>query len=305
MTSLVRRPEACSVLAGEVGEALSGTAPHPRAWLALEQPGPWGRKAPSSSHLDRDFGAAFDARAKAAGVTFVLIRRPGRHADNHTAGRRVLLAAHPGAGWLEQTSLADPRELDDLDLEALAEGRQPGFGSAQSDPTVLICTNGRRDLCCAEVGRARVTALAPELGESLWESSHLGGHRFAPTVLLLPSGVVLGRASVTDVLGAVAGRVPLGAYRGRSALAPAAQVAEAAVLTALGGDRAGVLEADRLDVDPPAGDGPWSVTVREPSGVPWLVTVEEHAGLERPESCGRVAEPWTGLAATSVVRSAP
>ncbi len=304
MTSMVRRPEACSALSLDADEVLTGTAPHPRAWLALEQPGPWGRKAPSSSHLDRDFGAALDARAKAAGVTFVLIRRPGRHADHHTASRRVLLASHPGAGWLEQTSLDDARELGELDLESLAEGRRPGFGDATADPTVLICTNGRRDLCCAEVGRARVAALAPELGESLWESSHLGGHRFAPTVLLLPSGVVLGRASVTDILAAVAGRVPLGAYRGRSALAPAAQVAEAAVLTELGGDRAGVREADRLDVLPPSGDGPWAVTVRVPNGASWLVTVEEHAGLERPESCGRVAEPWTGLLATSVVPSA-
>ncbi|HYN74711.1 MAG TPA: sucrase ferredoxin, partial [Candidatus Limnocylindria bacterium] len=256
MSVELQRPEACSWLSRAAEEPISATAPNPKAWLALEQPGPWGRKAPSSSQLDRELGAELDARAKAAGVTLVLIRRPGRLAKQQQALPRTLFAAHPAAGWLERSVVDDPSDLLRLDLETLAGGAVPGLGRITEDPTVLVCTNGRRDLCCAEIGRARVTELAPTLGDALWESSHLGGHRFAPTVLLLPSGVVLGRASTAQILAAVAGELPLAAYRGRSALAAPAQAAEIAVLGAIGVEAAG-----SLHVATPAGEGPWEVRV--------------------------------------------
>jgi hypothetical protein len=296
MTHAHRRPEACSVLSAEAAEPLTATAPNPRAWLALEQPGPWGRKAPSSSHLDRELGAELDKRAKAARVTLVLVRRPGRHADTHQVARRTLLASHPGAGWLEQGVVDDPATLLDLDFDALASGTPPGLGAHNPGGVVLICTNGRRDLCCAEVGRDRVSTLAPTLGASLWESSHLGGHRFAPTVLLLPSGVVLGRADASDVLDALDGRLPLHRYRGRSSLAPAAQAAETYVLTVVGAD-----QASRLRVAPPEGDEAWEVEVRHDDGRSWRVHVERSVGLVRPESCGREREPSVSLVATGAV----
>jgi hypothetical protein len=296
MRGAVRSPDACSILSAEAAEALTATAPNPRAWLALEQPGPWGRKAPSSSHLDRELGAELDRRAKAARVTLVLIRRPGRHADTHQVTRRALLASHPGAGWLEQGVVDDPTTLLDLDLESLAAGTPPGIGLPVDTPLVLVCTNGRRDLCCAEVGRDRVNTLAPTLGDTLWESSHLGGHRFAPTVLLLPSGVVLGRADASDVLDALDGRLPLHRYRGRTSLAPTQQAAEAYVLTAIGGDH-----ADRLHVGAPEGAGPWEVTVGHDDARSWRVRVEQRTGLARPESCGRELEPSVSLVVTGAV----
>ncbi len=295
MTAEIQRPDACSVRSARADEPLHGTAPHPRAWLALEQPGPWGRKAPSASHLDHDLGRAIDLKAKAARVTFVLIRRPGRHADRHEAAPRHVIAAHPSSGWMEQGACDDPAALLELDFEAIAGGQPPSLAPSSTDPLALICTNARRDLCCAEVGRDRVNALAPELGAALWESSHLGGHRFAPTVLLLPSGHVLGRASAQDVLDAWEGRVPLHAYRGSSALEPAAQAAQAHVLGLIG-----TAAIEVLEIGAPHGSGPWTVTVNHPDGREWCVNVEavpSPAGQARPESCGRDPEPFVSLVA--------
>lgn len=303
MRAQVERPDACSVLSATAGELLHGTAPHPRAWLALEQPGPWGRKAPSSSHLDQDLGREIDVRAKAARVTFLLIRRPGRHADRHDATNRHVVLAHPRAGWLEQGALADPATLLDLDFEAIAAGHEPSLASRSVEPLALICTNARRDLCCAEVGRDRINTLAPRLGSALWESSHLGGHRFAPTVLLLPSGIVLGRASAQDVLDAWEGRLPLHAYRGSSALEPAAQAAEAYVL-----EQIGASEHTSLSTAAPAGSGPWTVAVDHRDGRRWRVHVEAAPGPEeqtRPESCGRELEPFVSLVAKPDPASEP
>ncbi|HEY6567238.1 MAG TPA: sucrase ferredoxin, partial [Actinomycetota bacterium] len=57
---------------------------------------------------------------------------------------------------------------------------------------ILICTHGTRDACCGTIGMKLVQALSSWAEDQpnvrLWRSSHLGGHRFAPTMVDLPSG---------------------------------------------------------------------------------------------------------------------
>ena len=95
------------------------------------------------------------------------------------------------------------------------------------------------------------------------------------------------------------GRLPLHAFRGHSALSPAAQAAEGQVLAEIGGDKSG-----HLRTEPVTGTGPWSVTVRHDDGRSWSVTSELRTGLERPESCGREAEPLVSLVVTDIRRTA-
>ncbi len=288
----------CSRLSAETGEPLTATAPTAAAYLLLEQPGPWGRKAPSTSHLDRTLGAELDARAKAAKVTLLLVRRPGRHPDNHPR-RRAVLAAHTLAGHLERGEIENPADLLDLDFTALAAGADVGLGVRPDGPVILVCTNARRDRCCAITGRPLVEALATaDLEGELWESAHIGGHRFAPTVLLLPSGVTLGRTTPEHVLEALQGRFPLDSYRGRAGLDRVAQAAETYVLRLLD-------HATRLQVGGPEGHGPWQVTVRDNDGHVWRVDVEQQSGDLRPESCGRepeAVESFVAVAASSIGR---
>jgi hypothetical protein len=90
----------------------------------------------------------------------------------------------------------------------------------------LVCTNGARDPCCALNGAAVVRAL----GDRAVECTHLGGHRFAANVLVLPDNLLFGRLDV-DTAVAVAtevesGRVPLEHLRGRCDLPPEQQAAE-------------------------------------------------------------------------------
>jgi hypothetical protein len=283
----------CSRLTAEVDEPLTATAPRGAAYLLLEQPGPWGRKAPSSSHLDRGLGQELDARAKAEHVTLLLVRRPGPHPDTHEPRPRAVLAAHTQAGWLARGTITEPDALLDLDFAALGAGSAPALGGSSNDPVTLVCTNARRDRCCAINGRRLVQCLdAAEHPGELWESAHIGGHRFAPTVLLLPSGLVLGRADVDDVLAAQNGVPPQGVYRGRAGHERPAQAAEAYVLRRLGEAR-----PDHLEVAFPAGTGPWTVDIRHRDGRAWRVDVESRWGSARPESCGREPEPYQAFVA--------
>jgi hypothetical protein len=106
------------------------------------------------------------------------------------------------------------------------------------EPRYLVCTNGARDPCCAIRGPAVASALAHARPGRVCECSHLGGHRFAANLLVLPDGLCFGRLDVRATLALVeeleAGRLPLEHFRGRTTLPPEAQAAEVLVRAELG-----------------------------------------------------------------------
>jgi hypothetical protein len=101
---------------------------------------------------------------------------------------------------------------------------------APQERTYLVCTNGARDPCCAIRGPAVVQALQRVRPGQVYECSHLGGHRFAANVLVLPEGLCFGRLdarSAPTLAGELeAGRLPLEHFRGRTAYEPQQQAAE-------------------------------------------------------------------------------
>ncbi|MEV5470000.1 sucrase ferredoxin [Streptomyces griseoincarnatus] len=285
----------CSTVSRELDEPVAGTAATARTWLLLEQPGPWGAKALTSSHLDPALGRALEAAAKGTGVRIALIRRPGRHADSRMPATRRVYVAHtvPGNVWLHSATTTDPARLLDLDLAALGRGEAACFDAVlggaphAGDPLALVCTNGKRDRCCALLGRPLAAELASSGVEGVWEVTHLGGHRFSPTVLVLPYGYAYGRAeahAVKEVLhGVQEGRVVTEGCRGCSAWERPGQAAELAVRRAVREDAAQVLSVVRTEGEAPH----WEVTVAHVDGRRWRVEVAQGASRPaRPESCG-------------------
>ncbi|MGV9247608.1 sucrase ferredoxin [Streptomyces sp. NPDC003710] len=285
----------CTSASRDLDEPLAGTAATARTWLLLEQPGPWGPKALTSSHLDPGLGRALEAAAEGTGVRIALIRRPGRHADCGTASVRQVYAAHtvPGKTWLHAATTSEPERLLDLDFAALGRGDHLTFDASlqgrphTGEPLALVCTNGRRDRCCALLGRPLASELTASGVDGVWEVTHLGGHRFSPTLLVLPFGYAYGRAQaphVKEVLhGVREGRVVVEGCRGSSAWERPAQAAELAVRTSAHEYTADALTVVRTDGAAPR----WEVTVAHTDGRLWRVLVARGASLPpRPESCG-------------------
>ncbi len=289
----VPHDQRCSVVSARVDEQLIGSAPRALGWVALEQPGPWGAKAFTSSHLDRELGNALETAAAVAGVRPSLIRRPGAHPDHHRGGGRRVLVAHaiPGRTWLLTGELDDPRALLELDWRAVADGDADAVRRSlpvledSDEAHLLVCTNGTRDVCCALTGRPVAAAAALRHPGRVWEATHTSGHRFAPTAVLLPHGTLHGRLdgdSASDLLDAAArGETLLEGARGRSAWSAEGQVAEHAVR-----EREGELRLDALAV---RRDGE-SWRVQHLDGRSWTVAVSaDEVTTSRPESCGKAA----------------
>jgi hypothetical protein len=215
-------------------EPLAGTASTVRAFLLLENNGPWGVEALRDARLPDGLGDELEQRARAARVRVLLIRRPGRRAPGQAiSGTRVFAAyADHHRPWLETTVLDDVHRVHDLDVEALGAGRSPGL-TPHAEPVVAVCTHGRHDTCCAEQGRPVAAALAATHPALTWEVSHIGGDRFAGNAVVLPDGLYYGRLDVPSVSRLVdehlAGRLSLDHLRGRSGVGTTLQFAEIAL----------------------------------------------------------------------------
>lgn len=237
----------CSVAAAD--QPMAGTAATDAGFLLVEHPGPWGAKAVAESRLiPEETGTALAAEAAARGIRVQLIRRPGERTERRALGAgghptfRVFLA-HPATGRLDVQDLVARDELAGLDLDLAVRGA--GWRPHTAGPLLLVCTNGRRDACCAEFGRPVAQAVAERLPEETWETTHLGGHRFAVAALTLPDGMSYGRidaeSGVAIVEATRRGEVVPAFLRGRTAYPPAVQAAEVALLERLDLVRADVL----------------------------------------------------------------
>ena len=294
----------CSADSRALDEPLPGTASFAKAVVVIEQSGPWGREALTQSHLDAGVAAELARRVDGLPVKIFLARASGRHADIHVVPptQRVWAAVvHPAPPRWTSWTISDPTALRDLDLSALAAGVLPSGDGHQAPPaTMFVCSNSKRDVCCAREGRELAAELAadPIWRDRVWEISHLGGHRFAPTALVLPLGVVYGRLDVVSAWACLAaaeiGEILAEHQRGLMGLDPVAQAADIAVR-----ERSGVHRADGVQVvEVLAGarggelDG-WSVTATTADSTRWSVVVTQERGPDRRESCAKLAVPMT------------
>ncbi len=124
-------------------------------------------------------------------------------------------------------------------LAALVAGDTPDAELTEAPDEILICSHGTRDRCCGGPGtRLAVEARATLSDMRVRRTSHLGGHRFAPTALTLPDGRMWAFLDAEALAGIVRRDLPAGEarefYRGNVALDPWAQTVEGTVLEECG-----------------------------------------------------------------------
>lgn len=260
----------CSFAARERGDVTVGSAVDAPYWFLVGHPGPWPSKAIQADPLTEvadEVTAALDR----VGARLQLVRRHGRLEGPlvEAEGLQPVFLVDVRRGVVGRATWRTPQDLVDL------AGRFDDLPDPSDEPLVLVCAHSRKDLCCAIDGRVTAAVLDDLLPGAVWETTHLGGDRFAANIALLPEGSMYGRLdgdSAPDVvLGHLDGRVDLDRWRGRSSWPPAAQVAVHDVL--------GSVPAARLpDVPEPV--------VAELDPDRWLVEVDV-AGARHRREVGR------------------
>lgn len=212
----------CSDASRARDEPLAATASRVERWLLVEHRGAWGPQSVPSSRMTQNVARALAQTAADARARLVLVRRP--HGAPQTDGRDVFaVVSTPGAERIRTRHVDDDTNLARL-------GWDDEEWTTYAGPLYLVCTHGRHDRCCALRGRPVAKALSRVHPERTWESSHIGGDRFAPNLVVLPEGLYLGQVEAADVVsvfaGLAEGRLPAGLVRGRSSLPLPVQAAQ-------------------------------------------------------------------------------
>lgn len=229
----------CSELARTAGSPLHGTAIRVDIWLLVEYPRPWKPKALDDNELPAAVGAhlrsLMEDMQRESGVHLRVQFIKQGASDERDYETVILADARGGAPVLRTGQVAHVRDLLEISPDALLGGSLPEPIVTEPEPETdqeiyLVCTNGQRDVCCARFGLPLFESLRMDFGTRVWQTTHLGGHRYAPNLLCLPSGVIYGYVAPEQGADLVhahdSGHISTAHLRGRTALAPGAQSAE-------------------------------------------------------------------------------
>jgi len=259
-------PTFCSDACRAAGEPLFATATRADVWLLLEYTGRWGAKALEENALPQPVRRRLSAlEAEQPHTRIQFIKRTPPYPPGPV--QFFVALAHLPRPALYRFELSHYADLLDLDIEAILSG-DPHFEPHRvHDPLYLVCTNSLRDACCAKYGLEVYNELAKRVGGSAWQTTHLGGHRFAPILLVLPQALHYGRVKPgnldTLVRATVRGEVLLPRYRGRTIYDRPVQAAEHFLREATGRI---AIDAFALLGSEQTAEGEWSVRLAETAG---------------------------------------
>ena len=254
----------CSTWTREQGVDPIGSAGSYAGYLLVEWPLPWPRDVSEIPEL-----ADVAAAAKTAGHRLqALVPVPDRG-----PARVVHYRWDAGLGRFSGREAPAGEDAAGVALALLSGGRAPGAEPPDTRPVtgrdLLICGHGRRDRCCGALGvtlQEQLDGGGLPAGVRTWRTSHTGGHRFAPTAILLPDGTCWGyldAPALSDIVGRHGpASEQASRYRGCAGLAsPGVQAVEREVLAEVGWD---LLDRPRRGEED--GDGTVRLVVDEPGG---------------------------------------
>jgi Sucrase/ferredoxin-like len=295
------RPDAAKPLCAETSrahaESLQATASRVDTWILIEYRGLWAHDAVDGSTLSRALKEHLVAeRVRLPHARILFVRRNERRSSD---GLLAFVArSTQSEGDLRCLELERHDDLIGLDLATA--------GAPVDHPLFLVCTHGKHDRCCAKFGRPLYDVVREQVEDGwAWQSSHLGGDRFAGNLVVLPEGVYYGRVEPAEawpvVEAALERRVHMPLYRGRSCHGFAAQAAEIAVREAT--SLLGVDEVRLRSLE--GGGGRWRADVAA-GGTAYEVEVHVEEGEPTHLTCStsRLSRPKRYVAGTPRARGA-
>lgn len=207
--------EFCTHVSIENDSPLYGTASEAKVWIMLEYSGRWAARALGDNDLPESVQTWLNGQAAAIPDSRVLFIKQ----DSYQVQDTLLIArTEQGKQELFKVRFESFEELVAVDMAGVLAGEVSA--EIVTEPLVLVCTNGKRDQCCAKFGLPTYQTLAQKMGRNVWQVTHLGGHRYASAVAVFPAGIYYGYIfpEQTDALieAVTANQILLPHYRGRT-----------------------------------------------------------------------------------------
>jgi hypothetical protein len=231
----------CSDLSRASGERSFGTASVGEIWLLVEYREAWGAHVLEDSALSAGVKRHLNKFCKTVPRARLLFIKQERVRPEPLSC--FVVRCRESAPLIERLEFSVYEELMKFDLTALATGASLDGSVRLDTPLYLVCTHGKRDKCCAKFGYALYKSLHEMAehdggGGRVWQSSHVGGDRFAANLVCFPHGLFYahvledaGRRIIEDY---ERRQLTLDGYRGRACYSYPVQAAEFFIRTETG-----------------------------------------------------------------------
>lgn len=240
-------PFFCTEESQIAGEDLIGCAVAAQFYVLVECPPPWSANAFHSKPIPENLRILVQQlKQDERSISSLLI-----YGDRQQTCTRVIIFRQPDGvsfGYSKQEfQVSSLEDVAPLVSDYLFHDRQTHEPIETHTRDILVCTHGSHDKCCAKYGQpfyrqaiATVSQLALNPEVRVWQASHIGGHRFAPTAIDFPEGRYYGRLdqdSLTAILTRIGEIQCLNSvYRGWGILPWAVQVLERELILKYGWD---------------------------------------------------------------------
>ena len=238
-------------------ESLIGTAVCANTFILIETPQPWLKPALLSETVPESLRQVLKPLlGPASGVRIHLI---ANEQTTRQSRRRILIFQHAASSLRESSMqglghrLSGDYKAWEIQVETPAEmasalseflgntspvKRIPPQRIRSAQRHLMICTHASHNECCGTYGYpfyrkaiAHINQLELSQQIQAWQISHIGGHRFAPTLIDFPQGRYYGNLDETSLLSLLRqeGAIDpvISTYRGWSVLPKPLQILEA------------------------------------------------------------------------------
>lgn len=179
----------CSRASLGAGELLEATAANYKSFILLEYNGPFPEK-PADALYNKRWLEKLDKLARSKKGKLLLIR------NENSSDKEFSIYF---VDCLEEQychTILKADDYTDFDLEAFIYSENTAWNS---ESFITVCTNGKKDKCCAKFGLPVYQKLIQKDTTPVWQCSHMGGDRFAANAIVFPNGIYYGRVQPNDI----------------------------------------------------------------------------------------------------------
>ena len=197
----------CANLSRAAGEDIISSASTYETYIFVECPYPWAAKILDSKHLPVNLRAVVEEIQDTQRSVRFLLMTADKYQDKDET-KVIIFQRKPGFsdGYHKFEFTAEHIEKVASILRNIFISKTQTLPSMKSKVRdFFICTHGSRDRCCARYGYPfyrQALAMAADLdleNVRFWQVSHIGGHRFAPTMISFPDGRYYGALDETSL----------------------------------------------------------------------------------------------------------
>ena len=221
------KTQSCKNLSSSAGEHLYGTVPRVENWFLLEYSDHWERDALESSSVSEEVKTELNKLLQTFEKSRLQLIKSDRSDNSNICFYYINSTEFDPKAY--KFTLNSYEDILQLNLRELIE--KGDINDSETDEKIaLVCTHGSYDSCCGKYGVPVYNELQKNVELTVWNTTHVGSHRFSANMVMLPEGIYYGRVN-TENLGEIISshlknEIYLDCFRGRSCYSQPSQVSD-------------------------------------------------------------------------------